>query len=538
MNTTETSTAGGALQDGAAAPSLLSANLLYLTGMIAVLLAGGLLQAWHFGWGLLATELIIGALAFLWARLTRQPLRPTFRLYPARASLLLFALVMGLGVWLVDTWLGALTTFVLGYDVPVPPGIYPQSVPAVLLLFAGLVIAAPLCEELMFRGYIQSAYERLRPTAAIIFVALLFSVFHLSLLGLPPRIPVALALGYVVWRSGSLWPGVVLHAANNLLAVVVLGVAGLQPGLLERLPVGTLPSAGAGLLLLAAGWWLFGRAAGPRPAAPTTSAGPSRSQLAQGLPLVVALLVFAGVAALEVVAGRYPELLATGPVTLQEAPWQEPQRLHYDLLHAGGEKVGESSCELGRDGALALATCTIVHGAYEYREGNSFWSSAAGERTFSAAYRAADMGLVTLSDRQQFEGHTVTVDVAAEGDSLLLRVDSTISGPSSTEMGPYALVNELWPLQLSALPFRAGAAYEGTLIFPERWDNDLQRNVLTVTDTAVVTGGAEPLTVPAGDFLAWRVQAGSQTAWYDAEPPHRLLRYDGPMLSWRLAAHD
>src|SRR5690606_10269597 len=161
----------------------------------------------------------------------RLPARTTLRLHPAPASAIVLAFLMGIGVWFVDTLLGSVTALLFGYNVPTPPGIYPQTLGAALLLLLGSVVGAPLGEGPMVRGYIQVAYERLRPAVAIILVALLFSVFHLSLQGLVPRVPVALALGYVAWRSGSLWPGVALHAANNLLGTLVLMVAGMRPGL-------------------------------------------------------------------------------------------------------------------------------------------------------------------------------------------------------------------------------------------------------------------------------------------------------------------
>jgi hypothetical protein len=40
---------------------------------------------------------------------------------------------------------------------------------------------------------------------------------------------------------------------------------------------------------------------------------------------------------------------------------------------------------------------------------------------------------------------------------------------------------------------------------------------------------------PAGNFVAWRVKIGErQTAWYEADPPHRLLKYDDGMHVWLL----
>ena len=95
-------------------PSLFSAHLLFLLGMLAVLFVAAPLQQAHFGWGLLATELLLGALALLWTWLNRLPWRHTLRLYPATLRSLLLAFLIGVGVWLFDSWLGGLTALLLG----------------------------------------------------------------------------------------------------------------------------------------------------------------------------------------------------------------------------------------------------------------------------------------------------------------------------------------------------------------------------------------------------------------------------------------
>ena len=82
---------------------------------------------------------------------------------------------------------------------------------------------APVCEELTFRGYLQSTLAlRRRPGAAIAAGALLFASLHLD----PVRFPALLVLGgvfgWLTWRAGSVWPAVAAHAANNGLAAVLL----------------------------------------------------------------------------------------------------------------------------------------------------------------------------------------------------------------------------------------------------------------------------------------------------------------------------
>lgn len=531
------------IHNNAQRPSLLSANLLYVTGMAMVLFVGSAMQQWHFGWGLLFTELLIGALALLWTRLNRLPWRATLRLNPATLHSLLLAIVMGIGLWLLDTWLGAIMSLLLGYDVPVPPGIYPQNVAATMLLFAGLALGAPLGEELFFRGYMQRAYERLRPLSAIVLVALLFALFHLSLVGLPPRVPVALALGYVAWRSGSLWPGVALHLANNAMAVLMLAIIGLQTGLPEPLTSGAFAVGGPlmalfGLLLVVVSGWLFQRSVArttvSTPATSLATAPVSRRRWLAALPILVALVLYGGVATMELMSGRFPELLALEPLALKSAPWSEETTWQYRVQHPGDETVGEATCTVTPLVGTATLQCNLHHEPFEVRVGSSIWAGGDFTRRFTVVYGASETTLQQVEDAREFGDMGYVVTAEPQGDSLLLQVEGQRAGEGSELIPPTAMVDELWPWQLSALSFVLGLSYDATVVYPQKYDPELERNVLTVTDTAVVVGGVEPLSVPAGDFFAWRVEVDDETAWYDAEPPHTLLQYDSGPIIWQL----
>lgn len=89
-----------------------------------------------------------------------------------------------------------------------------------LLLAAGLVI--PFLEELAFRGLALPGYERARgATFAAVAVSAMFAFAH----GLPAQVlaivPLAWLLARAVQHSGSFWTGVLIHAGNNTLAVLL-----------------------------------------------------------------------------------------------------------------------------------------------------------------------------------------------------------------------------------------------------------------------------------------------------------------------------
>ena len=90
----------------------------------------------------------------------------------------------------------------------------PQSGPALL---CKVCLAAPVAEELVFRGAIQRFLQPLGRREAILWQAVLFAVQHGSLSGALYALVCGLVLGGLADRTGRLWPGMLLHSVNNLL---------------------------------------------------------------------------------------------------------------------------------------------------------------------------------------------------------------------------------------------------------------------------------------------------------------------------------
>jgi len=98
---------------------------------------------------------------------------------------------------------------------------------ALRLPLALLVISlGPMVEELLFRGVLLSAIARLTGNGtAIVLSAALFACVHLPDLSflwyaLPNLFLLGIILGWLRVQSASIWPAVVAHGMNNLLAVV------------------------------------------------------------------------------------------------------------------------------------------------------------------------------------------------------------------------------------------------------------------------------------------------------------------------------
>jgi len=169
----------------------------------------GMLLTVQYGFFLLPTLLLVQAKGYDW----RNTL--ALRRLPWRG--LLGALLVGLSGWAVasgifirilpppESLVKALEKILLMDDRAVPLW-------QVWLLMA---VTPALCEETLFRGLILSGFRRLGQWPALLLTGLLFGLAHASIYRLLPTFFLGVVFGYAVWKTGSLWAGVICHALNN-----------------------------------------------------------------------------------------------------------------------------------------------------------------------------------------------------------------------------------------------------------------------------------------------------------------------------------
>lgn len=149
--------------------------------------------------------------------------RATLRVRPLRADTLRWTLI-ATPVLLALSWALQQVYFSL---VPVPaeslnPFQHVTASPVGRLTIAVLAVGiAPVLEEFFFRGLIQRSLERRwGPAAGIAGAAGLFAAMHVLPWIFPLHFFLGLAFGFAVYASRSIWTGVVLHAANNAVALI------------------------------------------------------------------------------------------------------------------------------------------------------------------------------------------------------------------------------------------------------------------------------------------------------------------------------
>lgn len=121
-----------------------------------------------------------------------------------------------------------------------------------------LAVFAPLFEETICRGLVLGSLRaKYGVVAAWVFSSLFFGVLHLYPAQAIVAAVIGLVLGYVYIASGSLWAPMLLHAANNLCAYLLLAAG--QGDRTLRQTVGddgwyAAIYAAAAVLVLVSGW--------------------------------------------------------------------------------------------------------------------------------------------------------------------------------------------------------------------------------------------------------------------------------------------
>ncbi len=96
----------------------------------------------------------------------------------------------------------------------------PTGVFGVALVVLSTSVFPALLEEFLMRGVILGAFKRFGDSFAIIASSVLFAFMHASLSQFAFAFLVGLVLGFVTIKAKSIWPAVLIHAANNFISVV------------------------------------------------------------------------------------------------------------------------------------------------------------------------------------------------------------------------------------------------------------------------------------------------------------------------------
>jgi len=234
-------------------------------------------------------------------------------------------------------------------------------------------------------------------------------------------------------------------------------------------------------------------------------------------------------AALEVIMGRFPQVLAQSTLKLQPAPWTQPVSLAYNLFNVANEQVGQVACTLTPQGSAIAFQCSTWQKHFEVKQGSSNYAGGRYELEQSGRWEASSMRLLEaqLHFAGEYSGWTAQVAPGANGLSLSLNEGAPTALPADV------VIAAEWPWRLMALPFDQMGYFGSRLNLLRLGAGD--ETGLTEPSAVLIAAQEDLPTPPAGHMLAWKVTLGKQTAWYSVAAPHTLLRYnDGYGVTWTI----
>ncbi len=173
-------------------------------------------------------ELGLGVFPVLYLRKKNYPLRRLFRWNPVPGYVLILSLPLGLALTILGDELDRLIQML----IPMPDLVQEMllSLKAetplewVLMIFGAVVIAA-LVEESIIRGLLQISLEHFQNvTRAVIYASLIWTAIHMMIYWAVQIFLLGIILGYLAWRTNSIWPSALCHGINNAAALLFLNL--------------------------------------------------------------------------------------------------------------------------------------------------------------------------------------------------------------------------------------------------------------------------------------------------------------------------
>jgi len=129
-----------------------------------------------------------------------------------------------------------------------------------VFILASISILPAIAEETLFRGYLLMGLRRRWPAIwGILLSSVLFSAAHLDLQHAAGVFPLALWLGILTWKSGSILPAILVHMINNIFAGISMRLMDEQA--LESMDhswgLGSFMVLGCGTVALCCSIWIL-----------------------------------------------------------------------------------------------------------------------------------------------------------------------------------------------------------------------------------------------------------------------------------------
>lgn len=171
------------------------------------------------GVSIAVNELTVLALIVLWRRRLALPFRAIVPFSAPSPSATVGAVLLPFGLAPLAELLGELVRRSLPHGISsdhiVTAVARGTSVPLFLLVLGAAAVLPAVVEELMFRGFVTTAFQQYTPFMKLVLPSLMFGILHLEPTQAAGTAVLGIAFGLVRLYTGSIWACMVSHFAYN-----------------------------------------------------------------------------------------------------------------------------------------------------------------------------------------------------------------------------------------------------------------------------------------------------------------------------------
>lgn len=150
----------------------------------------------------------------------------SLRLHPVSIHTLGYTFLLAIGFSILSDEIGRLINMVIptpDYVINIDHILIPDDPLGLILMIVVLTIVAPIGEEFLFRGFLQKFLEDHWKdiTRAVLVTSLFFALIHLNPYWAIQIYILGVVLGYVAWKTQSIYPSLLFHSIINGMALII-----------------------------------------------------------------------------------------------------------------------------------------------------------------------------------------------------------------------------------------------------------------------------------------------------------------------------
>lgn len=250
-------------------PSMSDVWFVFALTTMLFLYGGTILQVNYGLWGVFGSQMILLGVPLLVVWYTKKDMKQTYGLQKTKAAGYVGGFFQIIGMFCIMLVVSTLMIKLFPNSASNITNVFSELMDGSLVESLLVIAVTPaICEELLFRGVMfQSMKKRYRISTAIILVGVIFGLYHMSLVKFIPTGLLGAVLCYTAYKTGSIYPAMMMHFVNNALSVVISyfpeQIGKVFPIFYEELKLSeSLILLGVGLILFSIGQIILRRSYG------------------------------------------------------------------------------------------------------------------------------------------------------------------------------------------------------------------------------------------------------------------------------------